>query len=132
VPHGFRSVWSANDDDWDLERYFLSHITVQQAEWEAESWAIWRRFADRYRGQKAPAPEVPSDWGARPEDLGRHRELNVSSNESASSNSQPVSQQWASSAQLKSPAGFVAPMLEVEWEISSPRPDDQLLSLPAI
>jgi len=75
APHVYRSVWRHEADDWDDDRYFLSPIASEEAALAFEDWAIWRRFAEHYRGRVAPAAESLGDWGALPEDLSRHREL---------------------------------------------------------
>ena len=133
APHIFRSVWRAAEDDWDQSRYFLHPISPEEAQWEAESWAIWRRFAGQYRGRQAPAPENPADWGALPADLDRHRELQrllagVRKVEQADC----IVAAGSFQAIERSPAGFVAPLLEVEWSTASTFADDQFVPIPAL
>jgi hypothetical protein len=133
TPHFFRSVWRAHEDDWDLDRFFLHPISPEEAAWEAESWAIWRRFAAFYRGRQAPAPENPADWGALPEDLDRHHELRkllaVARNVSKTDCIVATGVFRTIDGSI---TGFVAPLLEVEWAPASILPDDQLVSIPAI
>lgn len=133
VPHIFRSVWRADDDDWDLGRYFLRPISGEQAAWEAEWWAIWRRFASFYRGRRALAAKVPGDWGALPEDLDRHRELEkLLANVRSTSQADCLVATGAFRAIEPSVRGFIAPLLEVEWSAAMTFPDDQLVPIPAI
>ena len=133
VPHLFRSVWRGDQDDWDLDRYFLHPITTEQATWEAESWTIWRRFAAKHGGRQAAVPENAADWGALPEDLERHRELRrLLAKVGDISQARCIVATGSFRAIERSVPGFVAPLLEVEWTPASTFPDDQLLDVPAI
>jgi hypothetical protein len=93
----------------------LYPITAQHAQWEAESWAIWRRFTNHPQGKNAPALEIPSDWGALPEDLSRHRALREELARIRAIDRVACVTATGSFRRIDaSPSGFVAPMLEVE------------------
>jgi len=133
APHIFRSVWLADKDEWDVGRYFLHPIAPEQAAWEAESWAIWQRFTEFYRGRQAPLPENPADWGALPDDVDRQRELRrLLAGVGDVSKADCIVATGEFRTIEQSVVGFVAPLLEVEWTPASILPDDQLLVLPAI
>ena len=133
APHIYRSVWRREADDWDSDRYFLCPVTPEQAALAIEEWAIWKRFAEHYRGRSAPVPERLEEWGALPEDLPRLRELRLllapilrldpSRCIVARAAFRPIG--------LTQVPGFVVPNLEVQWTVCASERDDELLPSPA-
>jgi hypothetical protein len=132
APHVYRSIFRADLDEWDEDRYYLSPLTAEEATLAAEHWEIWLRFVARYRGESAPVPADHSDWGALPEDLGRHRELRrqLASAFRLDPRTCTVARAEfarASSAPVQDAPGLVAPTIEVRWTDAAMLPDDVLL-----
>ena len=136
TPHVYRSVFRADLDEWDDDRYYLSPLTSAEAALALEHWAIWQRFADNYRGKVAPVPADLADWGALPEDLARHRELRLLlapmfALEPARCIVARAEFRRAADAPEYVPPGPMAPKLEVRWSNAAVLPGDVLVPSPA-
>jgi hypothetical protein len=134
LPHEFRSVWLAQERDWDEDRFFLVRISTEHVAWEVESDAIWRRFAASHRGREASVPDDRTEWGALPEDRARHLELKVLLREArrALSTGTTTVAHGAFRVAAPSPEGLLAPTLEVRWVVAERTPDDTWTPLPEL
>lgn len=134
VPHVYRSVWRREQGEWDDDRFFLSPITPEEASLALEDWAIWKRFAEHYRGRTAPVPENRTDWGVLPEDLPRRRELRrlLAPVLTLDRSRCIIARADFRSRGLRQQPGFVVPHLEVQWRVADALPDDELLPSPAV
>jgi hypothetical protein len=134
APHVYRSVWRREQGEWDDDRFFLCSITPEEAALALEDWAMWRRFAEHYRGRAAPVPENQADWGALPEDLPRRHELRrlLAPILTLERSRCIIARGEFRSRGLPQEPGFIVPQLEVRWSVSDPEPDDEILPSPAV
>jgi hypothetical protein len=126
APHRFLSVYRDDLDEWDEDRFFLVPITPEQLAWEVEADAIWRRFAAAHRGTAPYVPDDVADWGALPADRARYRAVKGLLLEAY----RTLARDTATVARgefrvvVPSPAGFMAPTLEVRWVVCGREKDD--------
>jgi hypothetical protein len=136
VPHVFRSVFRAERDAWDDDRYFLKPIGVEEAALVREDWEIFERFAMRYRDEVAPTPDDPADYGALPEDLARFRELRrllvpiFTLEPQACLVAHGEFRARFDASATPDADGSFEPVLDVRWRAGRPLPGDVLLPSP--